>query len=135
MCVQLDSEGRKFGKSEGGAVWLDAAKVSPYKFYQHLFATTDADVPRFLRMLTFLDLEEIAEIEAGMAREGYVPNAAQRRLAEEVTRFVHGDAGVQARPPGVGRCISGATHADRARCTTLAAVRRDSTRVHHKCDA
>ena len=94
--MQLDSEGRKFGKSEGGAVWLDKDKASPYQFYQHLFATTDADVVRFLRMLTFLDLAEIQQIEGSMQQEGYVPNTAQRRLAEEVTRFVHGDEGVQA---------------------------------------
>lgn len=53
---QVDSEGRKFGKSVGGAVWLSADKLSPYKFYQHLFNVPDADVVRFLRMLTFLPL-------------------------------------------------------------------------------
>ncbi|CAD7703560.1 unnamed protein product [Ostreobium quekettii] len=93
----LDSEGRKFGKSEGGAVWLSADKLSPYKFYQHLFATTDADVFRFLRMLTFLPLEEIAALEEAMKgtpESGYLPNTAQRRLAEEVTEFVHGKEGL-----------------------------------------
>ena len=48
---QVDSEGRKFGKSVGGAVWLSADRLSPYKFYQHLFAVTDADVIKFLKML------------------------------------------------------------------------------------
>jgi tyrosyl-tRNA synthetase len=84
--LQVDSEGRKFGKSTGGAIWLSAAKLSPYKFYQYLFATTDADVVKFLRMLTFLPLEEVAAVEAAMAAPEYRPNTAQRRLAEEVTR-------------------------------------------------
>jgi tyrosyl-tRNA synthetase len=95
--LQVDSEGKKFGKSEGGAIWLAASKFSPYKFYQHLFSTTDADVIRFLRMLTFLPLQEIDSIEAHMASDSYKPNTAQQRLAEEVTRFVHGDEGVQVR--------------------------------------
>ncbi|GBF93022.1 hypothetical protein Rsub_05633 [Raphidocelis subcapitata] len=90
----VDSEGRKFGKSTGGAVWLSADKLSPYKFYQHLFGVTDADVVRMLRMLTFLPLDEIAAIEAAMARPDYVPNTAQRRLAEAVTEFVHGKEGL-----------------------------------------
>ena len=66
----MDSEGRKFGKSVGGAVWLSADKLSPYKFYQHLFAVADADVAKLLRMLTFLPLAEIAELEAAMKRVG-----------------------------------------------------------------
>lgn len=93
----MDSDGKKFGKSEGGAIWLSAAKLSPYQFYQYLFKTTDADVIRFLRMLTFLPLEEIDAVEASMREDGYRPNTAQRRLAEEVTRFVHGQEGVDVR--------------------------------------
>ena len=65
--VQVDSEGRKFGKSVGGAVWLSADKLSPYKFYQHLFAVADSDVCKFLMMLTFLQLEEVG---GGTAEEG-----------------------------------------------------------------
>lgn len=53
----VDSNGKKFGKSEGGAIWLTAEKLSPYQFYQYLFKTTDADVIKFLKMLTFLSLE------------------------------------------------------------------------------
>jgi tyrosyl-tRNA synthetase len=83
---QVDSNGQKFGKSTGGAIWLSAEKLSPYKFYQYLFSVTDADVVKFLKMLTFLPLSEIAEIEAGMQKSDYVPNTAQKRLAEEVTR-------------------------------------------------
>lgn len=90
----LKSDGSKFGKSEDGAIWLSPSMLSPYKFYQYFFSVPDADVIRFLRILTFLDLEEIDELEKDMKRPGYVPNAAQRRLAEEVTRFVHGEDGL-----------------------------------------
>lgn len=89
------SDGRKFGKSEKGAVWLTAEKLSPYEFYQFLFRTPDDDVITFLKRLTFLPLEEIDVIEMSMKSTDYVANTAQRRLAEEVTRIVHGNEGVQ----------------------------------------
>jgi tyrosyl-tRNA synthetase len=89
------ADGRKFGKSEKGAVWLTAAKLSPYEFYQHLFKVPDVDVVKFLKCLTFLPLQDIKEIEASMAGPDYVSNSAQRRLAEEVTRIVHGEEGVR----------------------------------------
>lgn len=90
----LKSDGTKFGKSEDGAVWLSPSMLSPYKFYQYFFSVPDSDVVRFLKILTFLDMEEIEELESDMKRPGYVPNTAQRRLAEEVTRFVHGEEGL-----------------------------------------
>lgn len=90
----LKSDGSKFGKSEDGAIWLSPSMLSRYKFYQYFFSVPDADVIRFLRILTFLDLEEIDELEKDMKRPGYVPNTAQQRLAEEVTRFVHGEDGL-----------------------------------------
>lgn len=90
----LKSDDSKFGKSEDGAIWLSPSMLSPYKFYQYFFSVPDADVIRFLRILTFLDLEEIDELEKDMKRPGYVPNTAQQRLAEEVTRFVHGEDGL-----------------------------------------
>lgn len=85
------SDGKKFGKSEEGAVWLEADRLSPYHLYQYLVRLPDADVGKCLRLLTFLPLEEIRALEG--SRE---PNAAQRKLAEEVTRFIHGDEGLQA---------------------------------------
>lgn len=91
----LKSDGTKFGKSEDGAIWLSPSMLSPYKFYQYFFNVPDADVIRFLKVLTFLDLEEIDLLERDMERPGYAPNTAQRRLAEEVTRFVHGDEGLR----------------------------------------
>lgn len=92
----LKSDGTKFGKSEDGAIWLSQKMLSPYKFYQYFFSVPDADVVRFLKILTFLSLEEITEIELDMKKkDGYLPNTAQRRLAEEVTRFVHGVDGLE----------------------------------------
>jgi len=90
------SDGTKFGKSESGAVWLSPKKLSPYLFYQHLFRTPDSDVIKFMRMLTFMELREVDDYEREMIDhpEGYTPNSAQQRLAEEVTRFVHGEAGL-----------------------------------------
>ncbi|KAK6128103.1 hypothetical protein DH2020_038157 [Rehmannia glutinosa] len=90
----LKSDGTKFGKSEDGAIWLSSSLLSPYQFYQYFFSISDADVVRFLKILTFLSIDEISQIEREMQDPGYVPNTAQRRLAEEVTRFVHGEEGL-----------------------------------------
>ncbi|GHD61962.1 MULTISPECIES: tyrosine--tRNA ligase [Jeongeupia] len=89
------SDGTKFGKTEGGAVWLDPKKTSPYKFYQFWLGTADADVYKFLRYFTFLSMDEIAAIEAAdKARDG--KPEAQRILAEAATALVHGDDAVVA---------------------------------------
>lgn len=89
------SDGKKFGKTEGGAVWLSPEKFSPYQFYQYLVNIPDADVIKMMRMLTFMPMEEISKIETAMKDSDYVPNTAQKKLAEEVTRFVHGETGLQ----------------------------------------
>ncbi|MBF8262550.1 MAG: putative tyrosine--tRNA ligase, mitochondrial [Parachlamydiales bacterium] len=89
------SDGKKFGKSEEGAVWLSEEKLSAYHFYQYLVRVPDADVIKLLRMLTFLPMNEIRAIESDMQKSDYVPNSAQKRLAEEVTRFVHLEHGLQ----------------------------------------
>ena len=91
----LKSDGSKFGKSASGAIWLSKERLSPYKFYQHLLATDDRDVVRLLRMLTFIPLDEISVIESNMNVDDYVPNTAQRILAEHVTQFVHGVDGLR----------------------------------------
>lgn len=88
------SDGKKFGKSEGGAVWLDGEKFSPYQFYQYLIAIPDADVIKMLKMLTFVDLAEIDALEKSMSRSDYIPNTAQKKLAEELTKLVHGEEGL-----------------------------------------
>ncbi|MGK5594237.1 MAG: tyrosine--tRNA ligase [Parachlamydiaceae bacterium] len=89
------SDGQKFGKSEKGAIWLSPERLSPYEFYQHLFRTADADVIKLMRMLTFMDMDEIRQYDQEMQSSSYTPNSAQRRLAEEVTRIVHGEEGLQ----------------------------------------
>jgi tyrosyl-tRNA synthetase len=83
------SDGTKFGKSEGGAIWLDAEKTSPYVFYQYLIRQSDEDIVRYLKVFTLLSLDEIADLEAQVKNEPY-KRAAQKKLAEEVTRTVHG---------------------------------------------
>lgn len=88
------SDGKKFGKSEGGAVWLAPEKFSPYDLYQYLYRMPDADVIRMLKMLTFLSVQEIHDIETRMNREGSEPNLAQKILAKEVTQLVHGEEGL-----------------------------------------
>ena len=89
------SDGQKFGKSEKGAIWLSPEKLSPYEFYQYLIRVADADVIKLMRMLTFMEIEEIAEYEISMSRPDYIPNTSQKKLADEVTLLVHGKAGVE----------------------------------------
>lgn len=89
------SDGKKFGKSEKGAIWLSPSRCSPYEFYQYLIRIPDADVIKMMKMLTFLPMKEIREIEQQMHTPGYVPNTAQKRLAEEITRIVHSEAGLE----------------------------------------
>ena len=84
------SDGTKFGKTEGGAVWLNAKKTSPYQFYQFWLKVADADVYKFLKYFTFLSIEEIDAIEAKDKASGTKPEA-QRILAEEMTRLIHGE--------------------------------------------
>lgn len=83
------ADGTKFGKTESGAIWLDATKTSPYAFYQFWMNAADADVYKFLRYFTFLDVARIDEIEAADKASGQKPEA-QRILAEEMVRLVHG---------------------------------------------
>lgn len=89
------SDGQKFGKSEKGAIWLSSDKLSPYEFYQYLVRVSDADVTKLMRMLTFMEMDEIRHYEKLMSQADYIPNTAQKRLAEEVTRIVHGEAKLQ----------------------------------------
>jgi tyrosyl-tRNA synthetase len=81
------SSGEKFGKSAGNAIWLDANKTSPYQFYQYWINTDDRDVERFLKLFTFLGLDQVAEI----MEHPHEQRVAQKLLAAEVTRLVHGD--------------------------------------------
>ncbi len=92
MTVPLitDSTGKKFGKSEGNAVWLDAEKTSPYEMYQFWLNVMDDDAVRFLKIFTFLSLEEIAEIEKEFNAARH-ERLAQKILAREVVTLVHGE--------------------------------------------
>jgi len=87
------SDGTKFGKTEGGAIWLNPKKTSPYRFYQFWLNCEDADVYNFLRFYTFLSVKEIEAIEANDKIRGQKPQA-QRILAEQLTRFVHAEEGL-----------------------------------------
>lgn len=95
MPLITKSDGTKFGKTESGTIWLDASKTSPYAFYQFWLGCADADVYRFLKYFTFLDVAEIDEIERADAERQGRPEA-QGVLAREVTRLVHGEEGLAA---------------------------------------
>ncbi|MBJ8350211.1 tyrosine--tRNA ligase [Streptococcus zalophi] len=84
-----DSSGKKLGKSEGNAIWLDANKTSPYEMYQYFVNTMDDDAVRFLKIFTFLSLEEIEEIRVAFEQEPH-KRLAQKILAKEVVTLVHG---------------------------------------------
>ncbi len=92
ITLLLNSEGKKMGKTQSGAVWLDAKKTSPYDFYQYWRNVADADVLKCIRMLTFLPLEEINRMDAW---EGAQLNQAKEILAFELTKLVHGEAEAQ----------------------------------------
>lgn len=84
------SDGKKFGKSESGAVWLGAEKTSPYEFYQFWINQSDEDVIKFLKYFTFLGKEEIDRLEQSKNEAPHL-REAQKTLAEEVTKFIHGE--------------------------------------------
>ena len=90
----LDSTGKKFGKSEGNALFLDANMTSVYDWYQYFLRAADADVIRYLKVFSLRPLNEIAALEAQMKAnpEARIP---QKALAEEITRLVHGEAGLK----------------------------------------
>lgn len=92
ITLLLNSEGKKMGKTVGGAVWLDPNKTSPYDFYQYWRNVADADVLKCIRMLTFLPLEEIDKMDSW---EGAQLNTAKEILAFELTKLVHGEEEAQ----------------------------------------
>ena len=88
------SDGSKFGKSEGGNVWLDAKRTSPYKFYQYWLNTSDEDAEKYIKIFTFLTQEEI-ETLISLHKEAPHQRALQKKLAEEVTLTVHGEEALE----------------------------------------
>ena len=88
ITLLLNSEGKKMGKTQKGAVWLDAKKTSPYEFFQYWRNVDDADVIKCLKLLTFIDIEEIEKMESW---EGAELNKAKEILAFELTKMIHGE--------------------------------------------
>lgn len=89
------SDGKKFGKTEGGAIWLAADRTSPYELYQYLFRMPDADVIKLMRMLTMMEMDEIRKWEKALEEPTYVPNSAQKRLAAELVTLIHGSEALE----------------------------------------
>ena len=100
----LNSEGKKMGKTQSGAVWLDPEKTSPFDFYQYWRNVSDADVLKCLRMLTFLPLEQIDEMDKW---EGSKLNEAKEILAYELTKLVHGEEEAERAKEGARALFSG----------------------------
>lgn len=92
--VTKAEDGTKFGKTESGAIWLDPEKNSPYEFYQFWINTADADVIKYLKYFTFLPKEEIEALENSLAEEAHL-RKAQKALAEEMTKLIHGEAALE----------------------------------------
>jgi tyrosyl-tRNA synthetase len=95
MPLITTAAGTKFGKTEAGTIWLDPQLTKPYEFYQFWLNADDRDAVRYLKFFTFLDAARIAELDAASAREPE-KRIAQRELAREVTRQVHGEEAVRA---------------------------------------
>jgi tyrosyl-tRNA synthetase len=88
------ADGTKFGKTESGAVWLDPEKTTPYEFYQFWINTADADVIKYLKFFTFLSKEEIEALEKSVQEEAHL-RKAQKTLAEEMTKLIHGEKALE----------------------------------------
>lgn len=112
----LNSEGKKMGKTESGAVWLDAEKTSPYEFFQYWRNVSDADVIKCLKMLTFLPLEEIQAMEKW---EGSELNKAKEILAFELTQLVHGTEEAQKAKEAAAALFAGGTNSENMPKTEL----------------
>ena len=117
ITLLLNSEGKKMGKTQKGAVWLDPEKTSPYEFYQYWRNVDDADVLKCIRMLTFLPLDEIEKMESWQGSE---LNKAKEILAFELTKLVHGEAEAEKARATAKALFTGAADADNMPATTLA---------------
>ncbi|MBQ4617707.1 MAG: tyrosine--tRNA ligase [Clostridia bacterium] len=126
ITLLLNSEGKKMGKTQSGAVWLDPNKTSPFDFYQYWRNVADADVLKCLRMLTFLPLEQINEMDSW---EGSQLNTAKEILAFELTKLVHGEEEAQKAQEGA-RALFGSGNAADMPTVTLA----ESDLVDGTCD-
>ena len=113
----LNSEGKKMGKTQKGAVWLDANKTTPFEFYQYWRNVDDADVIKCLKMLTFLPLEQIAEMEKW---EGSQLNKAKEILAYELTKMIHGEEEANKAQEGARALFGGGANTDNMPTTQIA---------------
>ena len=118
ITLLLNSEGKKMGKTQSGAVWLDPKKTSPYEFYQYWRNVADADVLKCIRMLTFLPLEEIDKMDAW---EGSQLNKAKEILAYELTKLVHGEEEANKADEAAKALFGGGVNTDNMPTTTLIA--------------
>ena len=118
ITLLLNSEGKKMGKTQSGAVWLDPKKTSPYDFYQYWRKVADADVLKCIRMLTFLPLEEIDKMDAW---EGSQLNKAKEILAYELTKLVHGEEEANKADEAAKALFGGGVNTDNMPTTTLTA--------------
>ena len=118
ITLLLNSEGKKMGKTEKGAVWLDPEKTSPYEFYQYWRNVGDADVIKCLKMLTFVPVEEIEEMEKHM--EGAEYNKAKELLAYELTKLVHGKEEADKADAAAKAIFAGGGNSDDMPSTTIA---------------
>lgn len=128
MTVPLvtSADGTKFGKSTGGgSLWLDPEMTSPYAWYQYFVNTADADVIRYLRWFTFLSADELGELEVATAERPH-ERAAQRRLAQELTTLVHGEAATAA-VEHASQALFGRGELERLDEATLAAALRETS--------
>lgn len=120
ITLLLNSEGKKMGKTEKGAVWLDPEKTSPYEFYQYWRNVGDADVIKCLKMLTFVPIEEIEEMEKHM--EGAEYNKAKELLAYELTKLVRGKEEADKADAAAKAIFAGGGNSDDMPSTTIAAA-------------
>ncbi len=120
ITLLLNSEGKKMGKTQSGAVWLDPEKTSPYDFFQYWRNVDDADVIKCMKLLTFIPIEEIEEMEKTL--EGAQLNKAKERLAFELTRMVHGDEEAQKCLDTARSIFSAAGNADNMPSTVIPAA-------------
>ena len=120
ITLLLNSEGKKMGKTEKGAVWLDPEKTSPYEFYQYWRNVGDADVIKCLKMLTFVPIEEIEEMEKHMEDAEY--NKAKELLAYELTKLVHGKEEADKADAAAKAIFAGGGNSDDMPSTTIAAA-------------
>jgi len=128
-----NSDGTKFGKSEGNAIWLDSNMTSPYAFYQFWLNTDDADVVQRLRIFTFLSREQITALETAVA-EAPFRREAQKTLAYEVTTLVHGRAATEA-AIAASAALFGQGELASLDAGTLASALRELSHVETAADA